>query len=168
MINDTMAKRLNEHLNVEFFAFYQYLAMAAYCHSKALNGFAHWFSMQAAEEQAHAMKIYHYIIDVDREVDLLPLKKPTSSYDSILDCLEKALAHEQHVTSCINDLAGTALENKDHATMIFLQWFVTEQVEEESAVRDIVDQLRMVGDSGDGLLMLDRELSKRQPEDDAA
>ncbi len=164
MISDAMAKRLNEHLNVEFFAFYQYLSMAAYCHSKALNGFAHWFSMQADEEQMHAMKIYNYIIDVDQDVELLPIKKPTAQFDSILDCMEKALAHEQHVTACINDLAGASLENKDHATLIFLQWFVTEQVEEEAAVRDIVDQLRMVGDSGEGLLMLDRELAQRKPE----
>lgn len=164
MISKKMGERLNAHLNEEFFAFYQYLALSAYCHSRSLTGFAHWFLLQAQEEQAHAMKFYNYLLDQDCDIALLPIKQPACSFNSVLEAAEKALANEQHVTKQINDLFSFALEEKDHATHIFLHWFVTEQVEEEANFRDLIERLKLGGESGEALLLLDRELGARQPE----
>ena len=163
MISEQMAKKLNEQLNIEFFAFYQYLAMSAYCQSVSLNGFAHWFSLQAEEERGHAMKIYQYLIDQDRDVKLAALGEPKNTFASVVEVMEKALAHEQHVTQSINDVVAAAHQDNDYATIAFMQWFVTEQVEEEAAVRDILESLQLV-DNKNGLFILDRELKERQPE----
>ena len=165
MISDVMAERLNQQLNEEFFAFYKYTAMSAYCSSISLNGFAHWFALQASEEQAHAMKFYNYLLEQDRNVVLLPLKQPKNNFESIVEVIELSLQSEQHVTKCINELMGLALKESDFATNAFLQWFITEQVEEEATVRDILDRVKMVKDSSEGLLHLDREVSSRSPEE---
>ena len=161
MISAKMAERLNEQLNLEFSAFYKYLSMSAYCSTLSLNGFAGWFRAQALEEQVHAMKIYDYILEQDSSVNLLPLKMPESNFKNVAEAIQMALENEKQVTKSINELVGFAVDEKDHATNIFLQWFVTEQVEEEASLRDILDNLKLAGDSGEGLLILDREMGKR-------
>ena len=161
MISDAMQKRLNEHLNVELFAAYSYFQMAAYCRFITMNGFAHWLQMQAQEELGHAMKFYQYLDDQDREVKLLAIKEPKSDYTSLVEVFEGALKHEQAVTAKINELVAASIKEGDHTTQVFLQWFVTEQLEEEAHVRDLLDQLKLVKDSGEGLLILDRELAGR-------
>ena len=108
------------------------------------------------------MKIYNYILEQDSSVKLLPIKAPESNLKNVAEAIQLALENEKVVTKSVNDLVGFALEEKDHATGIFLQWFVTEQVEEEASLRDILDNLKLAGDSGEGLLMLDREMGKRQ------
>jgi ferritin len=161
MISKAMAERLNSHLNLEFYSYYRYLALSAFFRSKSLNGMGRWFALQAEEERTHAMKIYKYLIDVDADVVLQPIEGPKSNYDAPLPAFQDALAHEQKVTAAINDLVGAAFKENDHATHIFLQWFITEQIEEEATVRDIVESLKLVGSSGEGILMLDRELGSR-------
>ncbi len=162
MISEQMAEQLNNQMNIEFFASYKYLAMSAYCQSISLNGFGNWFSQQSQEESSHAMKIYAYLLDQDSQPHLLPIPEPQNTFSSIVEVFEKALESERHVTSCINELAALSMKLSDHATHIFLHWFVTEQVEEESTVRMILDQVRMVAKSGEGLLLLDRELGQRK------
>lgn len=165
-ISEKMVKSLNEQMNVEFFASYKYLAISAYFESISLKGFASWFSVQSREEQMHAMKIFRYLLDRDAAIKLLPIEEPPQKFSSPVDAFQKALQGEQHVTKCIDALVGLAIDEKDNATRIFLQWFINEQVEEEALVRDILAQVEMVKDSGEGLFLLDRELGKRTPEDD--
>jgi len=166
MLSPKMQERLNQHLNVEFNASYLYLSMSAYCKSISLNGFANWYSIQSKEETVHAMKIYDYLIDQDAPVKLMALSEPLAQFNSIIEVVENTLDNEKEVSSLINDLAGFALKENDHATNIFLHWFVTEQIEEEALVRDVLEQLKMVGDSGEGLLLLDREMVSRKLEEE--
>jgi ferritin len=161
MISKEMAARLNAQMNLEFSSYYSYLAASAYCMSISLKGFGHWFAEQAEEERAHAMKIYKYLDDVDAQITLLPIAQPMTGAESMLKLFETTLHHEQKVTAAINENLGFAISDKDWATHVFLQWFITEQIEEESTVRDIVESLRLIKDSGDGLLILDREMASR-------
>ncbi len=165
MISEEMANRLNEQINVEFFAAYKYLAMSAYFESKNLKGFASWFAVQGQEERTHAMKIYHYLLDQDAAIKLMTIKEPPQDFTSPLDAFKRALEGEQHVSKCINDLLTFAREENDNATNIFLQWFINEQVEEEALMRDILGQVEMVKGSAEGLFLLDRELGKRTLEE---
>lgn len=160
-MNPSMSLRLNKQINAELYSSYLYLAMSAYCASKSLNGFAHWFRLQAQEEQMHGLKIYDFVIDREGEIRLESIAEPLSRFESIVDVFEKAHAHEKHVTTLLNDLAGFAQKENDYATAIFLQWFITEQIEEEATVRDILERLKMIGSSGDGLLMMDHALGQR-------
>lgn len=164
MITKEMQDRLNRQLNVELYASYIYLSMAAYCKSIAYNGFASWFSTQSDEERGHAMKIYSYLLDQDAAVKLQAIDQPPSEFKSLLDVIEQTLAHEQKVTKLINELAGAAQKENDFATATFLHWFITEQIEEEATVRDILDQLKRIKDSNEGLMILDRELGSRRGE----
>lgn len=164
MISKEMEQRLNEHMNLEFYSYYQYLAITAYFDSLSLKGFARWFATQAEEEREHAMKFYRYMLDVDATVSLLPIQQPVDKFGSPLEAFEQSLAHERKVTAAINHLVGSALKENDYATHVFLQWFLTEQIEEEAIVRDNVEQLRLIKSSGDGLLLLDRELGGRKTE----
>lgn len=135
--------------------------MSAYSSYSGLKGFANWFMVQYQEEMAHAMKIYDYINDQGGQVKLEAIDKPATEFESTLDMFEKTLKHEQFVTKSINDLVDLAILEKDHATNIFLQWFVTEQIEEEGNDNEILSRLRLVGEDGSGLLMVDKELSAR-------
>lgn len=157
MISDKMAERLNKQINVELFASYQYLATSAFCESIALPGFAKFFMEHSEEEREHAMKIYQYLLDQDAAIDLQPVKAPGMKFDSIVDALEHALEHEKKVTKCIHDLVDAAQKEKDHATNVFLNWFVTEQVEEEAVVKALIDRVNLV-DNGNGLLRIDQDL----------
>lgn len=161
MISKKMANALNKHLNNEFFAAYLYLAMSAKTDSMGLKGFAKWFYAQYEEETMHAMKFYQYILDHGEDVSLLAIEQPTIDMDTVLELFEYTLDHERSVTQYINELVDLAITEKDHATNIFLQWFVTEQVEEEATVGDIIDQLKLMGESGNGIYMLDKELGQR-------
>lgn len=156
-----MLEALNKQINEELFSSYLYLAMSADFAAKNLNGAAHWMSMQAKEELGHAMKIFGYINERGERAVLEAIEKPAESWDSMLEAFEASLAHEQHITGCINDLMAMAHEVKDFATIGFLQWFVDEQVEEEATADGIVQMLKMAGDKGHVLLMIDRQLASR-------
>jgi ferritin len=161
MISTDMATALNKHLNMELYSAQLYLSMSSYANYIGLKGAATWFMVQYQEEMAHFMKFYGYINSQGEQVQLGPIQASPADFASLLDLFEKTLAHEQIITRCINDLIDLALTGKDHATQIFLQWFVTEQIEEEENDREIIAKLKLIGDNGQGLLMLDNELAKR-------
>jgi ferritin len=161
MLSKKMIDALNEHMNKEMYSAYLYMSMSAHSDSMGLKGFANWFMVQYHEEMFHAMKVFEYIQAQGGHVKLLQIDEPPSEWESPLDLFQKTLAHEQMVTARIYTLMDLAIEEKDHATRIFLQWYVTEQVEEEENDNEIIDQLRLIGDNPQGLLMLDRELGGR-------
>ena len=159
MLSEKMNEAMNDHMNKEMYSAYLY--MSAFSDSLGFKGFANWFIVQYHEEMYHAMKIFEYIQAQGGSVKLLAIEEPPREWESPLDLFEKTLAHEQMVTARINSLMDMAIEEKDHATKIFLQWYVTEQVEEEENDNEIIDQLRLIQDHPQGLLMLDRELGGR-------
>ncbi|HEY3307429.1 MAG TPA: ferritin [Desulfuromonadaceae bacterium] len=161
MINKKMAESLNEHMNLELFSAHLYLSMSSYANTIGLKGAANWFMVQYREEMVHFMKFYTYLVDQGVNISLLAGKEVPNTYKSPLDMLEKTLVHEQLITSRINDLSEQAVKDKDHATQIFLQWFVTEQIEEENNDRDLIAKFKMVGDNGHGILMIDAEMGQR-------
>ncbi|MCX8084417.1 MAG: ferritin [Calditerrivibrio sp.] len=161
MISKKMAKALNEQVKNEIYSSYLYLSMSSWATSQGLKGFANWFYVQSKEELVHAMKFYHYILDQGEAVELLEIPKPEKDFKSPLKAFEEVLKHEQFVTKCIYNLVDLALEERDHATNAFLQWFVTEQVEEEASVNGIIDQLKLTKSDGNGIFMIDKELSTR-------
>jgi ferritin len=162
MFNKKIETQLNGQLNKELYAMYLYLSMAAYADSIGLGGIAQWFRAQSAEEFTHAMKIYNFINDKGGRVILEAIKQPKSDFKSVKQLFELALEHEQLVTDSINKLVEIAAKEKEHATASFLRWFVDEQVEEEASVMGILDKFTYIGDSGMGLIMLDRELANRK------
>ncbi len=161
MMKKKMLKAMNDQINAEMFSAYLYLSMDAYFQSISLGGFAAWMRAQAQEEMMHAMKFYEYVNERGGKVTLEAIAKPDSSWASPLAAFEAVLAHEQHVTSLINDLVDLAISEKDHASNIFLQWFVSEQVEEEASANEIVEKLKRIKDNPSGLFMMDAELGKR-------
>ena len=161
MLKKKMLKGMNDQINAEMFSSYLYLSMEAYFQSISLRGFAVWMRAQAQEEMVHAMKFYDFVNERGGKVTLEAIAKPESTWSSPLAAFEAALAHEQHVTSLINDLVDLAISEKDHASNIFLQWFVSEQVEEESSAGEVVDRLKLIKDNTSGLFMMDAELGRR-------
>jgi ferritin len=164
MLSKKMSKALNNHMTYEFQSWYQYAAMMAYFEDMSLMGFANWMHVQAQEEMAHAMKFYRFIADSDAKVEFGPLEKPKQGYGTVLEAFEEVLKHEQSVTKRIHALADLAIEEHDHATLQFLQWFIAEQVEEEATVGEVVAQVRFVKEDASALFMIDRELAKRSIE----
>ena len=164
MISDKLRDALNKQVNEELQSYYIYLGIAAYFEDKNLNGFAHWMHLQAEEERNHAMRIYNFLYDRGARVNLLPLDAPPADWDSPLAAFEESLAHERMISGLIHHLVDLAVEENDHPTQTFLQWFVNEQVEEEATADDIIQQLKLVGDAPTGIFLLDRELAQRQPE----
>jgi ferritin len=162
MINSTLEKALNKQLNLELYSAYAYAAMAAHFENKNLKGFARWMMVQVSEEVVHAQKFYAYIIDVGGRVTLEAVDKPPVDFKSPVDVFKNALAHERKVTKAIYKLVDLANSESHHATSTFLQWFVTEQVEEEAVADDIVQRLTMVGESPEGIFLMDRELGARE------
>ena len=162
MASEKMINELNDQLQAEMFSSYLYLSMSAYFSDINLQGCATWMSIQSQEEYAHAIKFYQYILDIGGKVELGAIEKPEDSWDSAQAVFEEALKHEKYVTSRIHKLVDLALEEKDHATNGFLQFFVTEQVEEEATATEIVEKFKMVGDHMQGIFMLDKELGARQ------
>ena len=164
MISKKMQDALNDQINAEMYSAYLYLAMNAYFQSINFNGFAQWMRIQYQEEMIHAMKIYDFIAERGGRIVLDAIDKPQGEWKSPLAAFEAAYKHEQKVTGLINGLVELAKKEKDHATDIFLQWFVTEQVEEENNASEIVAKLQMLKDSAGQMFMLDRELGKRKAE----
>jgi ferritin len=161
MISPTIQNAINDQIKHEFFSSYLYLSMSAYFETQSLPGFASWMRMQSQEEHEHAMKFFDFLNDRGGSVELQALDQPAGEFQSPLDVFEQALAHERKVTSLIHRLYELALKENDYATQALLQWFVTEQVEEEKNAGQIVEQLKMTGGEPSALLLLDRELAGR-------
>ena len=160
-MNAKIEAAFNEQINKETFSAYLYLSMVADFESKNLRGAANWMRIQAEEELLHAMKFFDFINERSGRVLLGPIEAPKTEWDSPLAAFEAALEHEKMISASINSLVDLALSEKDHAANSFLQWFVTEQVEEESNAQAIVDKLKMVGDHGVAIFMVDGELGQR-------
>jgi len=162
MIGKKMEAALNRQVNAEFYASYIYLSISAYFESISLPGFAGWMRMQSMEEVTHAMKIFNHINERGGRVTLTAIEAPPAEWSSPLEAFKAANGHEQKVTGMINDLVDLAIAEKDHAANAMLQWFVTEQVEEEMNTDGYVQKLTLAGDSPNALFMLDRELGARK------
>lgn len=160
-LSKTMQKQLNEQINHEFYSSYLYLSMAAYCEAKNLSGFAQWMKVQSREETGHGMKLYSYIHGRNGEVTLQKIDQPPTNFKSPLDMFKQAYEHEKKVSALITKLYETAQKENDYPSQVMLQWFITEQVEEERTALGIVEQLTMVGDSPVSLIMMDRQLGAR-------
>ncbi len=152
---------LNKQITAELYSAQLYLSMAAYFYSESLDGMAHWMRIQADEEQTHAMKLYDYVHERGARVTLSAIEKPPADWAAPIDAFTDAYKHEQKVTALINKLMNLAKTESDHATAIFLEWFVTEQVEEEANVSKIVDRMKLMQDAPGGLFMMDNELAGR-------
>jgi ferritin len=163
MLNQKIQDAFNQQINAEIYSEYLYLSMASHFESENLKGMANWMRIQSGEERMHAMKFYDYILARGGKVKLLPIEAPPASWKKPLEAFEEAYKHELKVTGLINNLANLSIEEKDHAAHMFLEWFVNEQVEEEANAQAIVDQLKLVGDNGVAIFMIDQELGKRQP-----
>ena len=161
MVSKKMEEALNGQVNAELYSAYMYLSMESYFKSLNFNGFANWMRIQTQEEVTHAMKIYDFVNERGGRVTLSAIDGPPTEWNSPLAVFEVVYKHEQKVTGLINDLVNLAIKEKDHATNSFLQWFVNEQVEEESSADEIVQQLKMMEDAPGGMFMLDRELGQR-------
>jgi ferritin len=163
MLSKKMEEALNQQINAEMYSSYLYLAMAAHFQTANFTGFAHWMRVQAKEEEGHAMKIYDYILERNGKIALKAVEAPPAKLGSPLKVFEETYKHEQTVTARIHKLAELAGEERDHATAIFLQWFINEQVEEEAQANLIYEQLKMIGeDHIGGIFMLDHRVGKRE------
>ncbi len=151
----------NDQITLEFTSSYAYLQMAAFLDDSNLPGFANWMRQQAEEERAHAMKFFDFVLDRGNQVELRLIPAPSVDYTSPLSVFEASLVHEQKVTASIHDLYAQATEAKDYESLPLLHWFIDEQVEEESTVSELIEQIAMAGDNGAALLLLDRELGTR-------
>jgi ferritin len=161
MIGSKMQDALNRHVTAEVSSAYLYLAMAGYCEARAFKGFARWLRVQHEEELDHARKILDFLLARGGEARLGAVEAPPDAYGTIAEVFGGVLAHERKVSGLVNDLYRTAGEEHDAAAQIFLQWFVSEQVEEEARAQEIVDKLRMIGDRSSAALYLDKEYGKR-------
>jgi len=161
MISAGMTEALNNQLNAESYSAYLYLSMSSYASYTGLKGAANWFAIQAREEMTHAQKLYDYVNSQGEHAVLKTIDGPPSEFKSLLHMFEETLAHEKKVTGLINGLANLAVQERDHATGIFLQWFVSEQIEEEQSAKDIAERLKLAGENGPGLFMIDNELAAR-------
>ncbi len=161
MIGQRMQEAMNEQVMHETFSAYLYASMAAYFHAKGLDGMAQWMKAQAQEELGHALRFFNHINERGGRVELLAIEKPQAEWDSPLAAFKAALEHEKFITGRIDELVKIAREENDNAADIMLQWFVTEQVEEEDSVSKVIDMLEIAGEKGPGLLLADRELGQR-------
>ena len=164
MISKSVQEALNEQIKNELYSAYLYLAMAAHFESSNLPGFAHWMKIQAAEEVKHSMKFFEYVNERGGKVTLKAIDQPPTNYKTPLDIFKSAYEHEQKVTAMIHKLYELSLKENDYPSQVMLQWFVKEQVEEEKTAGDIVEQLKMAGDSSAALLMADRQFAARKTE----
>jgi ferritin len=160
-INETMNAAFNDQITMELQAAHNYLAMGAWFESAGFSGMAAWMHAQFAEETAHAMKFYQFVLDRDGRIALGPLAAPPAEFDSALSVFEKGLAQERDVSASINNLYALAMEEKDFASLPLLDWFITEQIEEEATFSQILDDLALAGGGAQAMLFLDRELGSR-------
>ena len=160
-MNKKVEAAINDQINAEIFSAYLYLSMAAYFDAKSLDGFASWMKNQAKEEMIHAMKFYDYVYERGGKVEMAAIAKPQTQFDSPLNAFEETLKHEQAVTKMINSLYELASSEKDYASQSMLKWFIDEQVEEEDTASSILEKLKLAGEEGPGLFMIDKELGQR-------
>lgn len=161
MISARLEEVINKQINAELYSAYLYLSMAAYFEESNLPGFANWMRVQFQEEQFHALKFYDYLVERGGRVLLDAIEKPKQEWKNVIDVFEETLTHERHVTALINNIADVAEQEKDRATQNLLIWFINEQVEEEGAAEKILNELKLIGGEGHGMLMLDREFAAR-------
>lgn len=160
-LSDQLVNAFNAQINLEFESAYAYLAMAGWCDAADLTGFARWLRAQAQEENGHALRFFDFLLDRDQRVELTDIAATSTDFGSVLDVFRAALAHEQRVTAAISDLYAKATAEQDFASVPILNWFTTEQIEEEATVRQIVAELERVGDNTAALVLLDREMAQR-------
>jgi len=161
MINKDVYNVLNEQINKELYSAYLYLSMSAYFSDLGLLGFANWMRIQFQEEQAHGMLIYDFVINRGEKVVLEAIEAPKTTWNNPLNVMEEVLTHEVYVTGLINNVISVAEQNKDRATKSYMNWFVDEQVEEESNAQDIIAKLKLIGDDKSALYLLDKDLAAR-------
>jgi len=161
MLTKKMETELNEQINKELYSSYLYLSMSAYCAEVGFAGFANWMRIQAKEELDHAMKLFDYILERGGNAFLAKIEQPDATWVNMTNVFEATLKHEQFITSSINHLMEVATEEKDFAAMSFLNWYVCEQIEEESNADELLKKLQFAGDDKNAVLMLDKELAAR-------
>lgn len=161
MISAKMENAINSQMNAELYSSYLYLSMSAWCESVSLKGFANWMRVQAQEELVHAMRFYSYLNERGAAVKLRGIEGPPTEWESPVAVFQSTYEHEQKVSGLINHLVDLAEEEKDRMTQTMLQWFVTEQIEEESSANEVLQQLKLMGEAKGGLFMIDRELGQR-------
>ncbi|WP_242839292.1 ferritin [Oribacterium sp. P6A1] len=161
-MNAKVADLLAAQVNKEFYSAYLYLGISKYFSQNDLPGFASWYRAQAAEEQEHALKIYDYLLDNDQDVPLTAIEEASPKFKTILDAVKEADKHEHYITEEINKIYDAAVSEKDYRTQLFLNWFITEQVEEERNSRDMITKVQMLGDKPKNLYLLDKDLSARK------
>ena len=166
MLSKNLEKSINKQINAELWSAYLYLSMSSHFTHEGLPGVAHWFMKQYEEEVEHAMRFMQYMADKGSKVLLAPIEKVDTEWDSLMHAFEETLAHEKVVTGLIHDLMTLAKKENDYATEIMLQWFVTEQVEEEDSVNEILDTLRLIGDKGHAIYKFDKDLGQREDEEE--
>jgi ferritin len=161
MIKKEVLDVINEQINAETYSAYMYLSMAAYFEEMGLSGFSNWMKVQYQEESAHALKFFNYITERGGKVILKAVAQVPVDFSGIVDVFEQTLKHENQVTEKINNLMNVAVAASDHATQSFLKWFIDEQVEEEANVERILATLKLINGEGNGVFMMDREMSQR-------
>ena len=161
MLSKKMLKTLNEQIAKEWYSGYLYMQMAAYFDSENLPGFAHWMRVQGQEELSHGLIFFNYVCERDGYVELGPIESPVGKFDSPLDVFEKTLKHEQLVTALIHNLVNIAIEEKDHASKNRLEWFVSEQVEEEANATTMIGKLKRLKKDSEAIFLLDAENATR-------
>lgn len=165
MLNPVIQEALNKQINHEFYSSYFYLSVSAYFESLNLRGFAHWMRLQGEEERTHGMRLLDYLHDRNGHPTFEAIARPPIEFQSPADAFQQALQHEGHVTETIDQFYELAVKEKDYAMQVELQWFISEQVEEEKQARQILDQLKMIGDQGAALYLVDKELGERESDD---
>jgi ferritin len=161
MIKEKIQDALNVQINLEQNSAQLYLAMSAHCEANSFRGFAHWLRVQAQEETAHAMKLVAFVLDRGGKLELKMIEAPPREFGTVTQVFEQILEHEKKITASINSLFELSRLEKDYASEITLQWYVTEQIEEEANVGQILDQLRAVGEKGGAIWYLDSKMGKR-------
>lgn len=161
-MNKEIIKMLNTQIQKEFESAYIYLGFASYLESRTLPGFAKWYKVQAREEENHAMRFYDYLQEKNEEIKLLPVGAPDMKVSDVGDILELSLEHEKYITALIDKIYSAAQDAKDYSTESFLNWFITEQREEELNAQNMIDIYRMYGKSPEGLYLLDKEFGARK------
>ena len=161
MLSKKLVDALNDQIQYEYYSAFTYKAMQAYFEAEDLSGMANWMNIQFQEEMAHAEKMFQFVCETGGKANLMEIEAPRNQYNSILEIFEETLKHEQEVTSRINKLMDLAQQEKNHAAQIFLQWFITEQIEEEASVGHVIAKLKRVKEDGRGLMMIDQELANR-------
>jgi len=161
MLTQKLVDAINDQIQYEYYSAFIYKAMQAYFEGEDLTGMANWMNIQFQEEMSHAEKMFNFVCETGGKVELKQLDAPCNEYSSVLEVFEETLKHEQEVTSRINKLMDLAQEEKNHSAQIFLQWFITEQIEEEANASHIIAKLKRMAGDGRGLMMIDQELAQR-------